>query len=137
MNKVCILFALIFSNISFGQDSLAQTVFVDTFQTNQFLATVESSLFEYYKETWGKEKAYAIIDELGYDEKTAITFSDSVYVQRLNKIISQTPFTSPANATILKTTKYFISKRRRFTSVVIGKEKLIEGPVFEVRLSIV
>lgn len=127
----CIIIALLFiTKVSFAQDSLKQNIFVDTFQSAQFLANIESSLFDYYSESWGQEKAYAIIDELGYESKEVITFSDSIYINRLQYITDISPFTSAPNNTLLKTVKYFVTKRKRFTSVIIGRSKLY-FPMFE------
>ena len=119
---------------TFGIDSLKQTVLVDTLQSQQFLSTVEHSLFEYYKETWGKERAYAIIDELGYEDNLVVTFPDSVYTQRLNDLVSKTPFRSKANPVLIRTLKYFIKRRGKYTSIIIGRSKLY-FPMFEDYLS--
>ena len=47
-----------------AQDSLETSVPVteDTLEYERFIEIVENSLFEYYTETWGKERAYQVID---------------------------------------------------------------------------
>ena len=51
---------------------------------------VETSLFEFYQETWGREKAYHIIDSLGYADDYKPTFSDSIYISRLESLDAKT-----------------------------------------------
>lgn len=102
----------------------------DTLTYERFLAVVENSLFEYYKETWGKERAYEIIDSLGYEDKDRPTFSDSVYIARLNDLNRATPIDIEINDELLSVVKYFAAKRRRFTAVCIGRSKLF-FPMYE------
>jgi membrane-bound lytic murein transglycosylase D len=69
-------FIVPFSLFSQLQDS-TQT---DTLQYERFIETVENSVFEYYKETWSKEKAYQVIDSLGYEDQERPIVSDSIIV---------------------------------------------------------
>lgn len=112
-------------------DSLPRPVVNEDSMTYQrFLETVESSLFSYYEETWGKDRAYAIIDSLGYDTDEKPVFSDSVYIERLKALNEQTIIEIEINDDLLKTVKYFANKRRRFTSVCLGRSKLY-FPMYE------
>ncbi|MFT5819727.1 MAG: membrane-bound lytic murein transglycosylase D [Crocinitomix sp.] len=105
----------------------------DSLTYQRFLDVVENSLFEYYNETWGKEKAYQIIDSLGYDSDEKPQFSDSVYIERLNKLNASTIIEIEINDDLLKTVKYFAKNRRRFTAVCIGRSKLF-FPMYEEHL---
>jgi len=120
--------------LSFGQDSIKQNIFVDTIQSAQFLAMIENSLFEYYKTTWGKSEAYAILDELGNPVTGTVDFPDSIYTNRIKYITDITPFSAEPNPILLKTVKYFVHKRSRYTAVIIGRSKLY-FPMFESYLS--
>ena len=124
---------------TFGQDSVMTITETpeepnpDSLTYQRFLDVVENSLFEYYKETWGKEMAYAIIDSLGYEEDNKPQFSDSVYIARLNQLNESTIIDIEANEDVLKTVKYFVRNRRRFTAICIGRSKLF-FPMYEEHL---
>lgn len=126
---------------TFGQDSTQTNLPIstqkneDTLVYQRFLDVVENSLFEYYKETWGKEKAYAIIDSLGYDPDTKPEFSDSIYIARLNALNDATIIDIEINDDLLKTVKYFAKNRRKFTAVCIGRSKLY-FPMYEEHLDL-
>ena len=105
----------------------------DSLTYQRFLDIVENSLFEYYEETWGKERAYEVVDSLGYTEDEIPVFSDSVYIERLNRLNESTIIEIEINDDLLKTVKYFIRKRRRFTAVCIGRSKLF-FPMYEEHL---
>lgn len=113
-----------------AQDSLNSQLIEDTLEYERFIEVVENSLFEYYKETWGKERAYQVIDSLGYTEDDRPSFSDSVYTKRLNSLNETTPIDIVANADMIRVVKYFASKRRKFTAVCIGRSKLF-FPMYE------
>jgi membrane-bound lytic murein transglycosylase D len=100
----------------------------------RFIDVVESSIFEHYKETFGKEKAYDIIDSMGYEQDYKPTFPDSVYLDRLRKLDKSTIIDIEANEVVLNTVKYFVSKRRTFTAVCLGRSKLF-FPMYETYLS--
>jgi len=117
----------------YAQDSTT-TAFVanpeDTLEYERFIEVVENSLFKYYEETWGKERAYEVIDSLNYEEKDRPSFSDSTYISRLDKLNATTPIDVASNPEMIRVVKYFASKRRRFTSVCIGRSKLF-FPMYE------
>ncbi|MGV6860833.1 MAG: transglycosylase SLT domain-containing protein [Putridiphycobacter sp.] len=102
----------------------------DTIEYERFIDNVEGSLFEYYKETWGKEHAYAVIDSLGYEKNDRPQISDSLLIARLNTLNSQTPFEIETNPDLIRVVRYFINKRRRFTAISLGRSKLY-FPMFE------
>lgn len=114
-----------------AQDSLIVPKGVaDTLEYERFLENVECSLFEYYYETWGKERAYQVIDSLGYEEADRPTFPDSVYIARLQKLDKETIIDIEANDDMLSVLKYFVSKRRKFTALCLGRSKLF-FPMYE------
>lgn len=129
-----------FLSLFFGQILFAQPDSTIVAENNEdsltylrFIDVVESSIFEHYKEVWGKEKAYHIIDSLGYEQDYKPTFSDSVYIARLKKLDAQTIIDIEINAAVLSTVKYFVSKRRTFTAVCLGRSKLY-FPMYETYL---
>lgn len=129
-----VLFSLV-PTVLFGQlnDSLTTEIITeteDTLEYERFIETVENSVFEYYKETWGKERAYEVIDSLGYEENERPDVSDSTIIARLNTLNGQTPFEIEINSDLLKTIRYFINKRRRFTAISLGRSKLY-FPMYE------
>jgi len=121
----------------YGQDSTVVTITEeknpDSLTYQAFLDVVEHSLFAYYKETWGKERAYDIIDSLGYTDDNKPQFSDSVYISRLEALNEKTIIEIEVNEDVLKTVKYFARSRRRFTAVCIGRSKLF-FPMYEEHL---
>ena len=136
------LFALISSFFIFslfGQDSLSTNLNpilsedAEEYTYQRFLDVVENSLFEYYKETWGKDRAYGIIDSLGYQENDLPDFPDSVYIARLNALNAGTIIEIEINADLLKTVKYFVSNRRQYTAICLGRSKLY-FPMYEEQL---
>ena len=136
------LFALISSFFIFsifGQDSIntnlnpAPSENAEEYTYKRFLDVVENSLYEYYKETWGRERAYGIIDSLGYQENYLPDFSDSVYIARLNALNAGTIIEIEINADLLKTVKYFVKNRRKYTAICLGRSKLY-FPMFEQHL---
>ena len=130
---VVILFIPIWGHNLWAQDDsllFEPTVIEDTMESERFLEVVENSLFEYYNETWGKERAYAVIDSLGYEEDYKPEFSDSVYIARLEEMDKNTIIDIEVNDDLLSTLKYFVRKRRRFTAVCLGRSKLY-FPMYE------
>ncbi|OIQ31244.1 MAG: hypothetical protein BM555_05325 [Crocinitomix sp. MedPE-SWsnd] len=125
--------SLMLGSFIYAQDSTS-TAFVanpeDTLEYERFIEVVENSLFKYYEETWGKERAYEVIDSLNYEEKDRPSFSDSTYISRLDKLNTTTPIDVASNPEMIRVVKYFASKRRRFTSVCIGRSKLF-FPMYE------
>lgn len=114
-----------------AQDSTVNyTGYEDTLEYERFLETVENSLFEYYQETWGKERAYEVIDSMGYEESDRPTFPDSVYIARLDKLNKETIIDIESNEDMLTVLKYFVSKRRKFTALCLGRSKLF-FPMYE------
>ncbi len=135
----CLLLLLCIAQLSTkGQDSTtlapiaveAAMASGDSLTYQRFLDVVENSLFEYYKETWGKERAYAVIDSLDYEDGDRPVFSDSVYIARLQTLNKSTLIDIEINDDLLKTVNYFVRNRRRFTAVCIGRSKLF-FPMYE------
>lgn len=128
-----LLFILAFAGtciFSRAQDSTDFVGVADTFEYERFIEIVENSLFEYYEETWGKERAYEIIDSMGYEDTDRPQFSDSTYRARLEKLNKETIIEIEASDDMLSVLKYFINKRRKFTAVCLGRSKLF-FPMYE------
>ncbi len=102
----------------------------DSMTYERFLDVVEHSLFEYYKETWGKERAYEVIDSMGFEETDRPVYSDSVYTQRLHELNARTIIDVEVNSDVIAALKYFVRKRRRFTALCLGRSKLY-FPMYE------
>ena len=130
--KTVFILVIFFSTInSFSQqDSAWVANNHKTIQYDRFIETVENSVFEYYKETWGKERAYAVIDSLGYEDKERPFVSDSIIISRLKALDKTTPFAIEINDQLLKVVRYFINKRRRLTAIALGRSKLY-FPMYE------
>jgi len=105
----------------------------DTMSYERFLDVVERTLFDYYAETWGIERAYAAVDSMYYEPTFKPEFSDSVYIQRLNVLNAKTIIEIEANKDVVAALKYFVAKRRNFTAVCLGRSKLY-FPMYEEHL---
>jgi membrane-bound lytic murein transglycosylase D len=129
---ITVLFLMISVSSMAQQDSLNKIEInpEDTLEYERFIETVENSVFEYYKETWGKERAYEVIDSLGYEPKERPVVSDSLITARLLALDKTTPFQIEINADLIKVVRYFINKRRRFTAICLGRSKLY-FPMYE------
>ena len=128
--KTFIAFLLLCSGANAQQDTVDFMGYEDTFQYERFLEIVEQSLFEHYKEVWGKERAYEVIDSMGYEEKDRPTFPDSVYKARLEKLDKETVIDIEANDDMLRVIGYFARNRRKFTALCLGRSKLF-FPMYE------
>ena len=146
MKSCVVLFLLaVIPLIGISQDTLTTIESLDTipekttenedsiYTYQRFLNVVENSLFEYYSETWGKERAYDVIDSLGYETGSRPDFSDSIYIARLNDLNRKTIIDIEINDDLLKTVKYFARNRRTFTAICLGRSKLF-FPMFEEHL---
>ena len=135
IKRILLFFFVQLNVVAMAQpDSLAPVdTDADSLTYLRFIDMVETSLFEYYKETWGKEQAYRIIDSLGYDDDSLPVFPDEVYVQRLKELDAKTIIDIEVNRDVLNTVKYFVNKRRTFTAVCLGRSKLY-FPMYETYL---
>ncbi|MDX1444818.1 lytic transglycosylase domain-containing protein [Lishizhenia sp.] len=126
MIKYCwsVFTTVFFAALSFGQveDSLQRQQ--EIIEGEQFIATVNASLQEFYKEWANSENYDSIVASLGYVEGQVPEFDDSVYCQRLDDMNEMSPFHYACNPTVLSTLKYFTKNRRRFTSITLGRSKL-------------
>lgn len=118
------------------EDSLKQ-VKTDSITTDEsfeqykvMLEMIDSSIYESYKEYYGKSKADSIIKAQNYKESDVPEFSDSVYKRRIQQIDALTPFQLGWNEDVIKAVKFFSKKRRRFTSLALGRSKLY-FPMYE------
>lgn len=96
----------------------------DTLNKDAFINTIEQSFLLFYKDYAGKKSYDSLIAELNYNPSDAPTFSDEVYCERLEEMNKMSPFHLDCNATTLSTIKFFVSKRRGFIKVVLGRSSL-------------
>ncbi|MBK8926933.1 MAG: hypothetical protein IPM74_13720 [Crocinitomicaceae bacterium] len=87
--KVSFLFFVLFSFIGFSQPDSTRAVNPDSLTYLRFIDVVESSIFEHYKEVWGSEQAYHIIDSLGYEEDYKPTFLTQFTLPDLKRLIKK------------------------------------------------
>jgi membrane-bound lytic murein transglycosylase D len=93
---------------------------------DQFVNVVEQSLALYYAEYAQKQGGSyeSVIAALNYSDGQVVEFSDEVYCQRLKEMNKLTPFKLECNEATLSTIRFFVSKRRGFARVVLGRSKL-------------
>lgn len=89
-----------------------------------FTETVEKSLKLYYKEHTGSDNYDSIQKAMGYKDGEVITFADDVYCNRIEELANLSPMPFECNEASLRTLKFFVEKRRNFTSVVMGRSAL-------------
>lgn len=93
---------------------------------DQFINVVEQSLALYYADYAEKSGGNydSIIAALNYDDGQVVEFSDAVYCQRLAEMNKLTPFQLECNESTLSVIRFFVTKRRGFARVVLGRSKL-------------
>lgn len=93
---------------------------------DQFINVVEQSLALYYADYAEKSGGNydSIIASLNYDDGQVVEFSDAVYCQRLAEMNKLTPFQLECNESTLSVIRFFVTKRRGFARVVLGRSKL-------------
>lgn len=128
---VLIAFLAFCGNLIYAQEKITP---VDTFQNENFVDIIENSLLEYYKEQVADITTDSIIAFLGYEEKDVPQFSDSVYCARLGEMNEMSPFHLDCNEHVLQTIDYFTRKRRKFTSITLGRSALYFS-MFEEKLA--
>lgn len=93
---------------------------------DQFVNVVEQSLALYYADYAQKSGGNydSIIASLNYEDGQVVEFSDEVYCQRLKEMNKLTPFQLECNESTLSVIRFFVTKRRGFARVVLGRSKL-------------
>lgn len=133
MRFIVLLLSLTLSALSgFSQPKSNQPVLSD----DQFVNVVEQSFALYYAEYAQKyEDNYeSVIAALNYTDGQVIEFSDEVYCQRLREMNKLTPFKLECNEATLSTIRFFVSKRRGFARIVLGRSSLYFD-MFEAKLA--
>ncbi|WP_084274315.1 lytic transglycosylase domain-containing protein [Crocinitomix catalasitica] len=132
MLKSFLTFIGLMSFVSIAQDSTDLNLDHndDSLTYERFLDVIENSIRAYNIETWGKDNAYQIIEDLGYAEDDKPDFSDSIYKLRLNTLNASTIIDIEDNEDVIKTLKYFIRNRRTFTAICLGRSKMF-FPMYE------
>lgn len=93
---------------------------------DQFLNVVEQSLDLYYADYAKKSGGNydSIIAAFNYENNQVVEASDELICQRLAEMNKMTPFHLECNEATLSTIKFFISKRRGFARVVLGRSRI-------------
>ncbi|MEZ4938144.1 MAG: transglycosylase SLT domain-containing protein [Crocinitomicaceae bacterium] len=113
---------------SLKTDSIKEPEGIEKYK--EMLAIIDSSIYQSYKEYYGRSSADSIIKALGYKESDVPEFSDSVYKMRIQNIDALTPFQLGWNDEVISVVKYFARKRRTFTALALGRSKLY-FPMYE------
>lgn len=124
MRFVILLLSCILSSLSgFSQPKTGNE---STLQNDQFVNVVEQSLALYYAEYAQKQEGSyeSVIAALNYSDGQVVEFSDDVYCKRLNELNKLTPFKLECNEATLSTIRFFVTKRRGFVRIVLGRSKL-------------
>jgi len=133
-----LFFAVSLSNIVVAQDEKDNEQpkdSVEVVEYEQFLNVIENTVESYYRShSSSSRQTDSIIKELGYDESTVPTFSDSIYCERLEKLNELSPFHLDCNDITLRVIGFFVKNRRAFTSIVLGRSRLYFN-LFEEKLS--
>jgi membrane-bound lytic murein transglycosylase D len=125
MSKLKIIVILLaFSFNGLGQTPAHLVKPSDTLNKETFINTIEQSFLLFYKDYAGKKSYDSLIAEFNYMPSDAPTFSDEVYCQRLEEMNKMSPFHLDCNSTTLSTIKFFVSKRRGFIKVALGRSNL-------------
>lgn len=127
VKKSVLLVFLFFLSVGIGQenDTLLNTPEpIDSFQSERFLDMMETSLLSFYKETKQNPAVDSLFLSFDYGVDSVPLFSDSVYCARLDELNAKSPFQLECNADVLRTIDFFARKRRKFTSVVLGRSQL-------------
>lgn len=118
----CCLFQLTFGQ---NQDTtLVSELPADSLQSDAFLTIMEETLISFYKEAKQDPTVDSIFLSLEYSEDSVPSFPDSIYCERLEELNATSPFQLECNADVLRTIDFFARKRRRFTSIVLGRSQL-------------
>lgn len=127
--KVALL--VIFFNCSLNFAQLTGSL-----DSNHFVNVAEQSMAMFYHEYAESQKVNydSVIAHFNYEDGQIVSFSDTVYCERLEKLNNLTPMDITCNEATLSTIKFFVARRRGFARVVIGRSKLYFD-MYEAKLS--
>jgi membrane-bound lytic murein transglycosylase D len=132
MRKVSFVIFISFSLGFFSQNSTQLNK--DSLHKDTFLNTVEQSLNLFYSEYANDFNADSLKKAIEENNGETIKVSDDDICKRLGKINAMTPFQLECNETALSIIKYFLSKRKGFIRVALGRSPLYFD-MFESKLS--
>lgn len=109
-----------FSSIAQDGDWTAE----DSLENEALINVIEQSLEMFYADASPDGNYDSIIEALNFETDDVPEYSDEVYCERLNVMNEMSPFHLDCNDITLSTIKFFVTKRRGFTRVVLGRSKL-------------
>lgn len=127
MMRLVAAIALLFTGVfqSLGQQTAHYDwTAEDSLKGEAIIRTIEQSLDLFYADYANDRDYDSIIDALNYESGDIPSFSDEVYCERLSVMNEMSPFHLDCNETTLSTIKFFVTKRRGFARVVLGRSKL-------------
>ncbi len=97
----------------------------DSLKGEALITMIEQSLEAFYAENATEPGNYdSVIAALNFEAGEIPEYSDEVYCERLNVMNEMSPFHLDCNETTLSTIKFFVTKRRGFARVVLGRSEL-------------
>lgn len=133
IKRILIIAVVTLSTVALSQPVLKWTP-EDSLKGEAMITTIEQSLNYFYAEHSGDSNYDSIIDALNFEADQVPDYSDEVYCERLNVMNEMSPFHLDCNETTLSTIKFFVTKRRGFARVVLGRSKLYFD-MFEAKLA--
>lgn len=98
-----------------------------------FIATMDSTLIEFYREYEHMETDRDILNVFSFEKNEVPEVSDAVYKKRLADLDAMTPFEFQWNEDVAAVIKMFTKRRRRFTAVTLARSALF-FPMYEEKL---
>lgn len=96
----------------------------DSLKGEALITMIEQSLELFYAEAAPDGNYDSIIEALNFEAEEVPEYSNEVYCERLNVMNEMSPFHLDCNDITLSTIKFFVTKRRGFARVVLGRSKL-------------
>jgi len=96
----------------------------DSLRGEAMIKTIEQSLDLFYAEMSEGDNYDSIIDALNFEANDIPEYSNEVYCERLNVMNEMSPFHLDCNDATLSTINFFVTKRRGFARVVLGRSAL-------------
>ena len=123
MRTLAIICSILISSMAMSQVDSTWT-FEDSLRGEAMIKTIEQSLDMFYAEYANESNYDSIIASLNYESSDVPTCTDEVYCERLDVINQMSPFHLDCNEHTLSTIRFFVTKRRGFARVVLGRSKL-------------
>jgi membrane-bound lytic murein transglycosylase D len=122
MNRVLSIVLIGLSTAAFAQPGYWSAE--DSLRSESTIKMIEQSLDLFYAENSEDGNYDSIIEALNFEADEVPEYSDEVYCERLSVMNEMSPFHLDCNETTLSTIRFFVTKRRGFARVVLGRSKL-------------